>query len=214
MNLNLVCKKCNVEKDSKLFDFRYPINNELKYCNDCFEEYIILDTQGKKSSINTRRNFLLRGTQYHSCGWCLIIKNRSDFKISKTKIESLCKLCRKNYQSKYYRSSPSTFKDKNLKTKYGISLSQYNQMLLKQDNKCFLCKVDSNILKHALAVDHCHETGRVRKLLCHNCNGAVGFTKENTSTLQRTIEYLNEYNRNVDNTTHSSYLYDTETFNY
>lgn len=63
-------------------------------------------------------------------------------------------------------------RDKYLKKTYGISLAKYNSILEEQDGKCFICQRTPKQIrkKRALAVDHCHDTGRIRGLLCHNCN--------------------------------------------
>jgi hypothetical protein len=45
----------------------------------------------------------------------------------------------------------------------------------------------------ALRVDHCHETGKIRGLLCHNCNVAIGHLGDNLSTMQNAISYLAKY---------------------
>jgi hypothetical protein len=44
-----------------------------------------------------------------------------------------------------------------------------------------------------LAVDHCHDTGKVRRLLCHNCNRALGLFKDNSDILRKAADYVEEY---------------------
>lgn len=60
---------------------------------------------------------------------------------------------------------------------YGLSLSEYEAMLIKQDHSCFICKKPQAELKYALAVDHCHLTDKVRGLLCPTCNNAVAMVE-------------------------------------
>jgi hypothetical protein len=60
-----------------------------------------------------------------------------------------------------------------LSWKYGITLEQYNLMLSDQGGTCAICGVPPGE-KRALAVDHCHKTGRVRALLCASCNVRLG----------------------------------------
>lgn len=57
--------------------------------------------------------------------------------------------------------------------KYGMTLDQYDDMLMRQGGVCLICKGQSPILKE-LCVDHDHETGQVRGILCHQCNLWVG----------------------------------------
>jgi Recombination endonuclease VII len=65
----------------------------------------------------------------------------------------------------------------NLKTKFGITIEQYEKMLQRQDGKCAICgraetSRDAKGKIKRLAVDHCHKTGRNRELLCLRCNHA------------------------------------------
>jgi hypothetical protein len=64
-----------------------------------------------------------------------------------------------------------------------------------QDNKCILCGsegflIGKNNHNEKLAVDHCHETGKVRRLLCHNCNRGLGLFKDNPELLRKAAEYV------------------------
>ena len=78
--------------------------------------------------------------------------------------------------------------------KLGLTASDYEQMKSAQDNKCFICHktetVRQNGLLMPLAVDHCHATGRVRKLLCRKCNTCLGLADENTIIFKSMINYL------------------------
>jgi len=75
--------------------------------------------------------------------------------------------------------------------KYNLTEEQYTEMSKKQDNKCYICK--QNSVKF-LCVDHCHTTGKVRDLLCHNCNTAIGHFKESKELLLSAINYLEKWN--------------------
>ena len=66
----------------------------------------------------------------------------------------------------------------------------YQQLFNEQAGCCKLCGVHQTELKKALYVDHNHTTGKIRGLLCNNCNSAIGLFKENTTVLQKAIEYL------------------------
>lgn len=72
---------------------------------------------------------------------------------------------------------------------YGISLADYEQMLVEQDGRCAICGQPPK--DRRLAVDHDHETGRVRGLLCYgHCNRAIGLLRDNPELLRRAAEYL------------------------
>ena len=75
-----------------------------------------------------------------------------------------------------------------LKRKHGIDKDTYNTLLKLQNEKCLICQLYS--LDSALAVDHNHETGMVRGLLCRNCNLGLGYFKDNITSLMRAILYL------------------------
>lgn len=87
--------------------------------------------------------------------------------------------------------------DAYLKRNYGITYDVYLKMLQDQDSKCYLCESEGFIMdktKHKLklVVDHCHETGKVRKLLCHNCNRALGLFKDNKEVILAAAEYVSK----------------------
>ena len=73
-----------------------------------------------------------------------------------------------------------------------IHASVYAQMLEAQDRKCKICGVEggANNRGDKLAVDHCHASGRIRGLLCHKCNTALGLFKDNPENLAAAIRYL------------------------
>ena len=86
-----------------------------------------------------------------------------------------------------------------LKRRYGLSLSDYNEMLKEQNGVCWICKRPETMRQGGrlkpLAVDHCHESGVVRGLLCNRCNRVVGFVEEDISILQSSIDYIKSWNR-------------------
>jgi len=76
---------------------------------------------------------------------------------------------------------------------YKLTGKEYANLLIIQEDSCAICKsvFDTKAFtKKAVHVDHCHTTGKVRGLLCNNCNAGIGYMKENISTLQSAIEYL------------------------
>lgn len=76
-----------------------------------------------------------------------------------------------------------------LKTKYGIDLTTYEEMETQQNGLCFLCE-EPDVAVGTLAVDHCHVSGKVRSLLCGNCNRALGLFKDNPQLLDKAANYL------------------------
>jgi len=78
---------------------------------------------------------------------------------------------------------------KNLKHKYGMTGEEYTHLLITQNSVCALCALPPRG-RRRLAVDHCHETGRVRGLLCFSCNTALGTLGDSTDSLERVLKYL------------------------
>jgi hypothetical protein len=74
----------------------------------------------------------------------------------------------------------------------GIDIPTYNELVQKQNHLCAICKRDERELPKRLAVDHCHKTGKVRGLLCNDCNLAIGIMKDNPELLAAAIQYLTE----------------------
>lgn len=73
-----------------------------------------------------------------------------------------------------------------------ITFEEYNKLFVMQYGKCSICKVHQNNLKRTLVVDHDHKNGKIRGLLCQNCNTALGHAKESISILESMIHYLRE----------------------
>lgn len=83
-------------------------------------------------------------------------------------------------------------KNYDLMKTYGITLLEYEAQLDKQNGMCALCGITECGSGRNFAVDHCHETGNVRGLLCANCNNGLGRFKDNTEVLRNAITYLNQ----------------------
>jgi hypothetical protein len=78
-------------------------------------------------------------------------------------------------------------KNINLKSKYDITIEDYNNMLESQDGVCAICGVDTPDSFH---VDHCHRTKEIRGILCAHCNRGLGEFKDSTEILAKAIKYL------------------------
>jgi len=105
-----------------------------------------------------------------------------------------------NQQSRNYRkNNKAAFKESTrwatIKLKYGITKDQYMEILDKQSNQCKICGNESpgvGKFKY-LHVDHSHETGDVRGLLCQSCNTALGHMKESPDLLRSAAQYLESW---------------------
>ncbi len=108
---------------------------------------------------------------------------------------SQCKKCHSKANKKYrstdeYRSKvKKTNRIWRLRKCYNMTLEDYDNMFKEQDGVCFICKQPEE-LNQRLCVDHDHETGKIRKLLCNQCNRVLGYTKENVTLLKEFIKYI------------------------
>lgn len=82
---------------------------------------------------------------------------------------------------------------KQIVRRYGITIETYDRMLQEQEGTCKICASPPGTRR--LAVDHCHETGVVRGLLCYRCNIALGYFRHNDQLLQKAADYLSTYDR-------------------
>jgi hypothetical protein len=99
-------------------------------------------------------------------------------------------------QKRSREKRPRVYKNKQLLWTFGITLEQYEQMLADQNGVCAVCgKTETEIHPQSkrvrsLNVDHCHDTGRVRGLLCNSCNRGIGLLKDDPAILRRALNYL------------------------
>ena len=121
-----------------------------------------------------------------------------------------CKVCKNAKTMKWREENPQVYnalavkwRDKNpekqhateIKRRYGLSIEDYNAMLVKQNMKCAICdkQHDPSIKRGRLYVDHCHKTGKIRALLCAAHNSMLGYAEDDIETLEKAIEYLKKH---------------------
>lgn len=98
---------------------------------------------------------------------------------------------------RHYKMKPEVQRHYGLKRYYGIDLETYQKMLLEQNGVCAICgKPETSVVNgkiKPLAVDHCHDSTKIRGLLCARCNQAIGLMGEDVSVLSKAIAYLNTH---------------------
>lgn len=122
----------------------------------------------------------------------------------------VCKICireqqketyarnRKNRQQKqreWGAANRDYQRENNLRKKYNIGVVEYEQMFVSQGGKCGVCGLPEIVCDKAgklkrLAVDHNHETGKIRGLLCQKCNQALGLLDENPVIIRSLADYI------------------------
>ena len=112
-----------------------------------------------------------------------------------------CKVCIRSKMKTKYHTYTSTREDTKVRNRttllirYGLTWTTFRAMLVAQDHKCAICysaiveEVGAPRLQQA-CVDHCHATGKVRGLLCMNCNLALGYLKDSPAVTRRAASYL------------------------
>lgn len=84
------------------------------------------------------------------------------------------------------RRTPADYRRNTLR-KYGITPAQYHSMAKRQAGLCAICGEQP---EGVLYVDHCHASGKVRGLLCRDCNFAIGFLRDSAQSAQAAASYL------------------------
>lgn len=134
------------------------------------------------------------------CSSCNVRKDYSEFYRSKDKksgYKSQCKQCiRTQIREKYWTpegrkyQQEKSWRDNGIK---GMTVERYEELLAYQNNACAICGRTENLNGTRLCVDHNHETGEVRGLLCHFCNVSLGRMGDSLDRLYRAVSYLEEY---------------------
>jgi hypothetical protein len=133
------------------------------------------------------------------CKSCRQEKSLSEFHYSyknkaknKTYPDTLCKACKTIQTKTWFQANKEkairyNTKSK-LKNRYGMTMDEYDAMVVAQNNLCAICNQPQS--RRNLAVDHCHQTNRVRGLLCDKCNLALGMINDNLNIVESIKRYL------------------------
>jgi hypothetical protein len=101
------------------------------------------------------------------------------------------------YQAEYRAKNRSALCDRERKRKFGITRNEYANMFHSQNGVCAICSEPETATRlgviKALSVDHDHKTGKVRGLLCSDCNTGIGKLKENRNVFISAIKYLDQH---------------------
>ena len=133
-----------------------------------------------------------------TCTKCLKTKPITEFHLrskSQPYPKSACKECHRERARRYWKEAEyckETQRDRNLRRSFGITLEDYNRMLKQQEGCCAICKKHHTEFLKNLAVDHCHNSGKIRGLLCMYCNTALGKFNDNTELMEAAVKYIKE----------------------
>jgi len=117
-------------------------------------------------------------------------KRRQDQKLYHAKNRAKANLASAEWKKK----NPQKNREIQLKHKYGITPDQIMAAMNKQNHRCAVCGgINNDSGKRVLGVDHCHATGKVRGMLCGNCNRMIGMAKDSPSILMAAARYLEQW---------------------
>jgi hypothetical protein len=132
------------------------------------------------------------------CYRCGVTKPSSAFTKNRTTLDWLEAYCRecKYAQNKTRESQLGYQRRRHLWRSYQLTEAQLRERLASQDGKCAICRLTLRFdvakgLRDKVHIDHCHRTGRIRGLLCRDCNWALG-TIERDGFLKKAVDYLND----------------------
>lgn len=132
-------------------------------------------------------------TRCKSCKHEINMINKEKYKIyhHKRYLEKKEEINKKNRE--WYKNNPEKSRNQKLLYQYGITLEQRNEIIRAQNNKCKICLDNLNILDTKIIhVDHNHNTGKIRGVLCKKCNSMLGLSRERKDILLNAIQYLKE----------------------
>jgi hypothetical protein len=170
------CQKCLILKKLNEVNFlKCEGKYNSKICKKCLKRPPLTAKQLKKRKIIQTLQFV--GNDICTC--CQVFGEIYCNNSTKLKYTNFCLSCWKLYKSVG-----------NLLNKYSLSFLDYYKMRRKQDGKCFICEI-----KKFLVIDHCHFSGKIRKLVCHKCNTTLGFLESaiKNNLMSKYVYYIQTY---------------------
>lgn len=162
-----------VTKEGDLVDNRIGASLTGKWCGGCKEWKFLEDFHKNKA----RPDGLAT-----ECKECVTVRTALWYRNNTDK----CKLKALNWN----RDNPQRRRAIRIRSRYSISIEDYNELLLTQDGGCAICGKTPEEENGSLSIDHDHRNGKVRGLLCRECNAAIGKLKDDPALVERALLYL------------------------
>jgi hypothetical protein len=182
------CITCNLEKPIELFYFRKDTGKRRSQCSSCYKKYDGSRLLKSKELAEDITNGI------KLCPRCNIKKPLSDFNKDSSTTHGYvvsCKVCKEVYR----KNNLEKINLQRINKIYNLSKLEYDNLIKSQNNKCAICnKEHLDNTKNKLFIDHNHTSGKVRGLLCHHCNVALGSFYDNIDFLKNAIVYLEKNN--------------------
>ncbi|MFH9826107.1 endonuclease VII domain-containing protein [Streptomyces bobili] len=169
------CPRCKRQLPRTAFAGNKSMADGLQaYCRECSAEYYRQRQEAKGRKVRAKVSV---PPGHKRCPQCSEVKPHSDWERNKSTSDgraSYCRACRAE------RSRASYFM-----RKYGLTEGEVGEMIASQMGVCCIC-----LAAPATQVDHCHQTGRVRGVLCFNCNSGLGLLRDDPAAAYRAADYL------------------------
>ncbi|KPC68625.1 hypothetical protein ADL35_42840 [Streptomyces sp. NRRL WC-3753] len=140
-------------------------------CRECAAEYYRRRPEARGKTVRVKVP-VPRG--HKRCPQCEKVKPHSDWERNRSSSDGWASYCRAERNRTGY-----------FKRKYGLAPAELDAMIAEQQGVCCIC-----LTAPAEHVDHCHETGRVRGVLCFSCNAALGQFKDRPDAIRRAAAYV------------------------
>lgn len=134
------------------------------------------------------------------CKICEQLKSLEDFYSHDSALMGVrpeCKKCSLIKMKSWYRQNTYNVRSSKLRSKFGISRAEYEEMAKNQNYRCLICSKHQSELKRGLAVDHCHISGQIRGLLCNRCNRGIGMLNDDTNTIENALAYIKLHDKKI-----------------
>ena len=125
---------------------------------------------------------MINVTKFKQRQWYLLNKDRILEKAKEQRIQN------KDVPKRKRPYNKESARKSHLKRNYGLTEDGYNEMIISQNNSCLICK--SSFEDKKINIDHCHQTNKVRGLLCSQCNMAIGLLKDCSKIVYAMYKYL------------------------
>ncbi|MCP2342614.1 endonuclease domain-containing protein [Actinomadura rupiterrae] len=193
MNQTKVCRDCGQAKPVTEFWKRKASKDGLSlYCRDCFAQRNAVShrkkaaAEGRQMKEFQRRRIVPEGMKY--CPRCEEVKSVQDFgrnRSSRSGLSGYCKPCHSQVTRENRELNHGSGRNYLLKLRYGITERQADALLARQGGICVICLSAAGV-----HVDHDHDTGLVRGMLCFKCNNGLGQFEDEVGRVEGAAEYL------------------------
>lgn len=167
------------------------IVGETKWCSKCKKYLLFSNFKNSVWCIECRKKSAIKSK--NKCR----AKDPEDFR--KRSSAASMKSNKKNKEN-FLRINIRSYRLK----KFGLTEEMYQKMITDQDNKCAICGLPEASIdfrtkeRKALSIDHNHTTNKVRELLCHYCNTALGLLRDNIENVEKAKQYLIKHDTNTE----------------